>query len=371
MKILIIHASFGAGHRRAALALGEVFKQQSIEVEVQDLLDLLPRPLKWFYPWSYYFMIEDARWLWRTVYNLSNTPKSPYTPATSMLQKWQFTALKRYLQEEKFTHIIGTHFTPCALLTDWRKNENLDARIYSVITDYTAHRCWLRNGMNLYFVATEDVSKELLAAGIQPNHICVSGIPVSVAFSKKIPRQEARLTWGATADENVFLVLTSGLNLKITQELIQDLREIQGSFRYLISAGKEGERVEKIQEFCAGDDRFTIFGFSPRVPEMMNASDLVISKPGGLIISESLAMGVPQLLFSPIPGQEEANANYLVKENAAVCIEAKSGEFRKAIQNLLQNAGSLREMSETACRLGRPDAARTIVDKIIADKNSY
>ncbi len=367
MKVLILHASLGAGHRRAAEALQEAFRQQKLEAEVQDLLDFLPGPLKWFYPWSYDFMIEDARWIWRIVYKASSLPKSPYSPATAATQKWQFNKLKQYLSQNGFTHIIGTHFTPCALLTDWRRQDVVRGRIYSVITDYTAHRCWLRKGLDEYFVATQSVASELKSAGFSESSITVSGIPVSLSFSRRLSTEEARKLWGIGFEQKAFLVLTSGLNLGTARVLIQDLRQMEGSYRFLVSAGKEGERVKRIQELCKDDQRFTVFGFSPKISEMMSAADLVISKPGGLIVSESLAMGIPQLLFSPIPGQEEANAQYLVKENAAVTVVAKSGEFRGMIETLLREPDRLSAMSKAAVRLGHPDAARKIVHKILGD----
>ena len=365
MKVLIIHASIGSGHRRAALALKEVFDDLGIDTEVRDLLEFLPQPLRWFYPWSYDFMIEDARWIWRMVFDLSNLPKSPYTPATSISQKWQFSRFKRFLQQGQFTDIVGTHFTPCALLTDWRKQESWNPKIYSVITDYSAHRCWLRTGLDRYFVASNDVREELMRAGVDDKQVTASGIPVSPAFSRPVSREEARRTWKEKNADKIFLVMTSGLNLGGVRMLVQDLKALQGNHRYLVSAAKDGERVQKIQEFCRGDERFEVFGFSPRIPEMMSASDLILSKPGGLIVSEALAMSVPQILFSPIPGQEEANARYLEKENAAMCIDFRPGEFKKAIEKLLTTPDSLSNMSQAARRLGHPEAARTIVEAIV------
>jgi processive 1,2-diacylglycerol beta-glucosyltransferase len=365
MRVLIVHASLGAGHRRAAQALQEVFAQQNIQVEVQDLLDFLPGPLKGFYPWAYYKMTEDARWLWRKVYDVTNKSKSPYTPATSVFQKWQFNNLQQYIQKEKFTDIICTHFTPAALLTDWRRLNGWNVRLYSVITDFIAHRCWLRKGLDQYFVPTETLSKQLCHGGFAQDSITVSGIPISLVFSRRLPKDEAKATCGVELGTRVLLVLTSGLNLKVTKALIEDLRELKGDFHYLVSAGRDGERVQRIQEFCRGDDRFIIFGFSPKVPQMMNAADLVVSKPGGLIVSEATAMGLPQLLFSPIPGQEEANADYLVKKNAAICIEAKRGEFKKALKGLLDNLDRLMAMSKAAEQLGHPDAAKIIVTKVV------
>ncbi len=206
----------------------------------------------------------------------------------------------------------------------------------------------------------------MINAGLPKDSITVSGIPISPAFSYPSPREQARAVWGKSSDEKILLVLTSGLNLKTAGQLIQDLRETKGSFRYLVSSGKEGDRVQKIEKLCGGDERFTVFGFSPQVPEMMSAADLVVSKPGGLIVSESLAMGLPQLLFSPIPGQEEANAHYLEREGAALCLHAVRGGFKRAIQGLFETPDRLSAMSTSARRLGRPDSARTVVEDIIA-----
>jgi processive 1,2-diacylglycerol beta-glucosyltransferase len=148
--------------------------------------------------------------------------------------------------------------------------------------------------------------------------------------------------------------------------MIRDLREVPGNIRYLVSAGKDAPREQQIQQFCEGDSRFTIFGFSPRIAEMMRAADVLISKPGGLTVSEALSLGLPQILFSPIPGQEEANAQYVVKHGAGACIEAKKGSFKSTLAKFLENSEILEAAKKSAYNLGKPQAASTIVDFILA-----
>jgi len=158
-KVLLIYASFGSGHRRAAEALQEVLQERGIPSELQDLVPFLPGPLKSLYPWSYNFLTNRWRWGWKTLYNRVDRPSKPYAPARAQLQRWQFGRLKRYLQDQQFTHIFSTHFTPSALLTDWRDSKEIDAKIYSVVTDHTAHRCWKRTGLDHYFVANEEIGR--------------------------------------------------------------------------------------------------------------------------------------------------------------------------------------------------------------------
>ncbi|PWT94019.1 MAG: hypothetical protein C5B54_00755 [Acidobacteria bacterium] len=367
MKILLLHASLGAGHKRAAQAIQEAFQEQSITAEVRDVLDFLPKPMGSVYSWSYTFMIDQARWLWTSLYRSMDRPKRPYSPARAVTQRWQFNGLLSYLKSENFTHIIATHFTPAALLVDWRADHGFSHKIFSMVTDYVAHRCWKRDGLDHYFVARNEVGTQLEKSGVPQSKISVTGIPVSPAFSVPLSREEARNRWSCSPDETVALVLTSGLNLSKAQDLLSDLRQIQGKLRFLVSAGKDEMREKRLQSEYADDSRFVIFGFSSRIAEMMRAADLVISKPGGLTVSESLAVGLPQLLFSPIPGQEEANAEFSEMNGAAVCIEAGKGQFQKALTNLLSDPNRLPQMAAAASRVGRPKAAHQIV-KIICSE---
>ena len=167
--------------------------------------------------------------------------------------------------------------------------------------------------------------------------ITVTGIPISQClFSESFRAIECRKEWNIDDDEKLILVLSSGLSPQKTRAMIQDLREVPGKIRFLVSAGKDAPREQQVQEFCQGDNRFSIFGFSPRIAEMMCAADILISKPGGLQFLKHFLSGLPQILFSPIPGQEEANAQYVVRHGAGACIEAKRGEFKVCSSKLLK-----------------------------------
>jgi processive 1,2-diacylglycerol beta-glucosyltransferase len=365
MKVLVIHATIGWGHKRAAMALAETFQQRGVETDVHDLLEFLPRPLSWFYPNAYSFMVSRSRSLWKFFYKLNDRPKSPYAPGKALTQKWQFRSLLSFLQNSDYSSIVSTHFTPSALLLDWRKQFDWNQKIYSVVTDYISHRCWKRDGLDHYFVATDEVRQQLIECGFLADKIKVTGIPISSSFMNPISREECRKEWNIADDEKLVLVLSSGLNQHKTRAMIRDLREVPGKIRFLVSAGKDAPREQHVREFCQNDPRFTVFGFSPKIAEMMRAADVLISKPGGLTVSEAISLGLPQILFSPIPGQEEANAEYVVKHSAGACIEAKRGEFKKALLSFLDKPGTLEQKKSAARKLGKPAASAEIVDFIL------
>ncbi len=367
MKVLLIHAAIGWGHKRAAMALAEAFQERGVEADVRDLLEFVPRPLSRMYPGAYSFLVSRSRWLWRLFYKMNDWPKSPYAPATDWTQQWQFTKLRSFLETNQYDCIVSTHFTPSALLLDWRKKFGWNQKIYSVVTDFISHRCWKRDGLDHYFVAIPEVRDQLLECGFSSDKISVAGIPVSQSFAKRPPREACRKEWNIDDDEKLILVLSSGLSPSKTRNMIQDLREVPGKIRFLVSAGKDAPREQQIQQFCQGDKRFTIFGFSPRIAEMMCAADILVSKPGGLTVSEALSLGLPQILFSPIPGQEEANAQYVVRHGAGECIEAKKGEFKSALVKFLENTETLLATKKAAENLGKPEAASNIVDFILTN----
>ena len=366
MKVLIIHASFGSGHKRAAQAVFEEFKQKNISVEMRDLLEFLPAPMSRFYSFAYEFMITSGRGLWRLTYNLVNAPKGPYRPARAVTQKWQFTKLKTFLKNSDFTHVIATHFTPAALLTDWRSMKELSCGIFSIITDHEAHRCWRRTGLDHYFVSSSHVSAEMQQIGVPEKDITISGIPISRAFSTTLSREETRKSWNLPDQAQVILVLCSALTLKKSIQMLEDFAAVNGDLRYLVVAGADATREKGLKEKFAQDARFTVFGFTSRISEMMRASDLIVTKPGGLIVSESLAMGLPQILLEPIPGQEEANARFAVETGAAICVNHRPRIYKDTLVQIFSDSRKLEQMSEAARRAGKPYAASEVVETILS-----
>jgi processive 1,2-diacylglycerol beta-glucosyltransferase len=364
VKILLIYASWGWGHKKAALAVEEVLRARGIDAQSRDLLEFLPASLSFIYSSSYSLIITQWRGLWRWIYETTDRTGNGYHPYNSLWQSWQFRKLYHYLSESDFTHIVSTHFLTSALLAGWREEHGWSQKIFSVITDFTAHRYWKKPGLDHYFVPTEEVAAQLVLADLPPNKISTTGIPISTVFHSETGREEIRKELGCSPEEKLMLVLTSGYNASRTRSLLEELKTIEG--RFLVSAGKDAPKEAWVKELCGKDDRFTVFGISTRIPEFMRASDLLISKPGGITTSEALASGLPLVLLTPIPGQEEGNARFLFNSRIAIWPKEKKGELREALSELLSERGRLREMSSAARRFGKPQAANSIADAVLS-----
>lgn len=371
MKVLIVYGSFGSGHRRAAEAVLEAFQDCGIAAETRDLLEFLPAPMSKLYSGAYEFMITRSRSLWRLTYNLVNAPRKPYAPAKEFTQKWQFSRLKRYFQEGRFTHAVCTHFTPAALFTDWQSMGEVHCKTFSIITDHESHRCWKRTGLDHYFVASSAVADEMMQIGIPEKDITVSGIPISKTFTDRRPREEirngARSALQLLPYQTLVLVLCSAITVKKGVQMLSEFQSIQTPpLHYLVVSGSSAKRERVFKERFGKRNNFTIFGFTGKIAELMKASDLIVTKPGGLIVSEALAAGLPQLLLEPIPGQEEANARYAIEEGAAIPLKERKGEYAKTLMEVLEHPAKLQQMSEAARKAARPEAASQIVETILS-----
>ena len=366
MKILVLYASFGSGHKRAAEAVVEAFHDRSIAAESRDLLDFLPRPMSRFYSSAYDFMITRGRTLWRLTYDLVNAPKGDYRPATAITQKWQFSGLKKFLHHFDFTHAVCTHFTPLALLTDWRAMGDLKCKIFSIITDYESHRCWKRTGLDHYFVSSPEVASEMKAIGIAEKDITISGIPISKTFSDKPSLEKARKACNLPQDGMQALVLCSAVSPRKSLQILDEFATAGEQLHYLVVAGSDATREKILRNRFGNDERFLIYGFTRQIAELMKASDLIITKPGGLIVSEALAARLPQLLLEPIPGQEEANAHYAINQGAAIPLPDIKGAYAQTLLELLRNPSKLKQMSAAAEKGARPQAAADIAETILS-----
>ena len=366
MKILVLYASFGSGHKRAAEAVVEAFHDRSIAAESRDLLDFLPPTMSRFYSSAYEFMITRGRTLWRLTYDLVNSPKGPYRPATAITQRWQFSRLMEFLHHFDFTHAVCTHFTPLALLADWRAMGKLKCKIFSIITDHESHRCWKRTGLDHYFVASPQVASEIKAAGVPEKDITISGIPISKTFSELPSREKARQASKLPQDGMLALVLCSAVTPQKSVQILEEFATTGKQIHYLVVAGSNATREKVLCNRFGKDERFLIYGFTPQIAGLMKASDLIITKPGGLIVSEALAAGLPQLLLDPIPGQEEANARYAIHHGAAIGLVDKKGAYAETLLEILRSPSQLKQMSIAAEKAARPQAAAVIAETILS-----
>jgi len=151
--------------------------------------------------------------------------------------------------------------------------------------------------------------------------------------------------------------------------LAEGLLELGGDFQLIALAGKNAKLLSELQDVSARyPGRLFPMGFTNVVERVMSASDLAITKPGGLTTSECLAVGLPMLVVSPIPGQEERNSDFLL-ENGAALKACDPSALTYRVRMLLENPSRLEMLRLNAHRLGKPYAAKNVLEIVLGKNN--
>jgi processive 1,2-diacylglycerol beta-glucosyltransferase len=369
-RILILHASVGGGHKSAAQALAEAFARNPERVvRVEDALDYGNALFREAYTRSYLQLSDKAPLLWKLFYESADTDDRDLAIASSRLRGLverplvsKLDALVRTFAPDA---IVCTHPLPVEVLEDLKLQGSLRTPIYCVITDFVAHSMWLNSAVDRYFLASTPTRQELIARGVAPSMLHVTGIPVTLEISVPKPAAEMRARHSLPADEPVVTLFGGGLDVRRVRLMVERLLEIPLSGELLVVAGRSEALDSALADLGDGPQmRLRKLGFINYVDDLVAASDLVITKAGGLIVSEVLARGAPMIIIDPIPGQEEWNADVVAGSGAGIQLRMPESVPYAAL-DLLSQPERLPVMRDQARRVGRPQAAIEIADYIM------
>jgi processive 1,2-diacylglycerol beta-glucosyltransferase len=262
---------------------------------------------------------------------------------------------------------VCTHFMPTGIISHLIERRKLDAHLSVVVTDFDMHAMWLSRVFHRYFVAIDETRAHLEALGLPPERITVSGIPIDPVFAEPVDRPAVAPKYGLDPSTTTLLLSAGALGVSPTEAVVGRLMQLKHDTQTIVICGKNEEMQGRVSAIVgSGNPNFKILGYTDRMHELMKISDLFVGKPGGLTTSESLACGLPMVIISPIPGQEERNSDHLLEDGAAIkCNEMTTVPYK--IDNLLDDPARIASMRLSAQKLGRPNAARTIARTLIED----
>ena len=365
-RILILTADAGFGHRSAAIAVEEALKERyedAVEIIVLNPLDDKRAPALLRDSQSDYDkMVRNAPELYKLGYDASDFTVTSAL-VESALTVMLFDVLRDVLRRLDPDVIVSTYPLYQAPLTSiFTLRRKPAVPLLEVITDLaTVHRIWFHANVDQLLVPTEVVRQLAIDAGVAPEKIHITGIPVhpNIANEKRTKRQ-IRTDLGWTPDQRTILAVGS----KRVQGLIEYLNVINHfgqEIQLAVVCGKDDEMYRELQEMH-WHIPMHLYEYVDNMPDMMHAADLLVCKAGGLTVTEALACGLPMLLIDILPGQEMGNMDYVVDNGAGEHIETPI-QMLEALHHLTLKGGTLlKERSEAACRLGRPQAAFEIAD---------
>jgi processive 1,2-diacylglycerol beta-glucosyltransferase len=367
-KLLILSVSAGAGHVRAAQAVEAAARaaKPAIEATHVDLLSLVPADFRKLYGQQYIKLVEKLPQLWSYLYAKTDRPSRDSLIGRFKRSAEKLNTRKLGAEIERLAPdaILCTHFLPAELLSRQKaKGRNLPP-LWVQVTDFDVHALWVHSHVDRYCVANEEVAFRLADRGVPREKISITGIPVMPQFTAPIQRAECARELGVSPDKFTVLMMAGGAGVGGLDDLAARLLRLPDDLQLIALAGKNEDLLKRLQKLAKEHPgRLFPLGFTTTVERVMTASDLVVTKPGGLSVSECLAKRKPMLLVSPIPGQEERNADYLLEAGAAIkAVDAATLEFKLA--RLLAEPARLRAMGEAAHRIARPDAAAEVIGLI-------
>jgi len=357
----------GSGHVRAAEALLAAFQQNSPEIKAEHIqvTDLVTPGFRKFYVDGYRVTVNRAPALWGRVYRFwDNRPADgAWTPLLHRAQRFCSSGFYDYVENFRPDLILTTHFLVPQLLSA-HSPRSCRPVIESVITDYDVHRFWVSDNVSRYYVAHADMTEALGRYGVPPARVVASGIPVHPCFSEPVSPSSIFNDLQLDPRRPVILVLAGGLGMNPLKAAVEKLFLLPGGAQIITVAGKnESLRAQLDALKPPANVRLLNLGYVRNMQELLAVSHLVITKPGGLTVSECLAKKKLMILFSPIPGQEEKNAEFLVARKAAVKADTVDDLPRIAAQ-LLGNRSMRGAILWNLERCAKPQAAFTITDII-------
>jgi len=366
-SILILHATAGAGHTRAAQAIAAALKATGREHRVVDTLECTSGLFRRMYVKSYIDIVQKAPELWGYLYEKSDVVASPTSRrarARLAFDKFNSRRFKRLLDEVNPGVIVCTHFLPLELLSDLKGRGKYSVPVHAVVTDVSPHAFWVYPHIEHYHVATPSAARELARKGYPAKQISVTGIPVDPVFANRTPGAMARAKLGLLEKPTV-LLLSGGFGVGPMKQMLASFSETRDDLSLVVVAGKNAQLEAECKALAATlPVPIKVFGFVNNMHELMDAADLIVTKPGGLTTTEILAKGKPMALVAPIPGQEQRNAEYLLEEGAAVRLYDVA-DAAYYLQRWLSDAVRMRRMAASAQAIARPLAAQDIASMLV------
>jgi processive 1,2-diacylglycerol beta-glucosyltransferase len=368
-RVLVLSASAGAGHIRAADALVKDFKARGdvAVVEHWDVLKYTTAMFRHIYSKMYLNLANKSPQIMGWVYRSTDKPWK--SDMTRLFEKLNASKFIEALKEFKPDVIVCTHFTPAGIISHLNEKKKFTTQCGIVVTDLDCHALWLVKKYAHYFVALPETKEYMGRLGIDTEKITVTGIPIDPIFRAQRDREATRKSLGLDSDKLTILVSAGGFGVGPVETLAKELLRLRHSAQVVAIAGKSADLKAKLEKLAAGvaknsPVKIHAIGFTTQMDEYMAAADILISKPGGLTTSEAMARGLPMCIVNPIPGQEERNADHLLEQGVAI----KSNNpptLTWKLDALFENPARLARMKEAAMNFGKPDAGTAIVNEMM------
>lgn len=322
-RILILSESFGMGHTKAAESIKEGMKiyNPNWEVEVIELGALLRPNFNLILTGMYLKTLRYSPKLWGIIYNKikHNSLNSRFE---YILYKFIYTQTLNILVSYKPDLVITTHPFPTVIISRIKRLVGLEIPLHTILTDYGVHGAWINKGVDYYYVPSMESKIQLIQLGVISDKIFVTGIPVHPKYWRKNDKKSVRDKL-KLHNQPTILFMGGGLGIGLKTDFIEKLVIDNPTIQILIVTGLNKSIYSVLNEKFSDQNNVQIFGFVNNIDELMDAADLLVTKPGGITTSEAILKKLPIVLTNPFPGQEEENREYITRNKFGISVSTK------------------------------------------------
>ena len=358
MNILILTAPFGNGHKMVAQSLKQTFSKKGCNVLLYDI-----------FTESHPIITNNISKTYTRIFNMGNTYSHFYygiekiskTKLIKVYGRFGYSTLRDVII--KFNPDIIVNTFPVMSASEYKRKLDVNIPVINVVTDYCCHRLWINENLDRIYLATDDLKKTLQEMNIPISKLEVTGIPIRTEFEKKIDINEIYDKYNIDSNKKTILISAGAHGLlKNPADLCSKLNRHE-KIQTIIVCGNNTRLKTKIDSMNLKN--IYSFGYINEIHELYMISNLMITKPGGITLSEAAAANLPLILYKPVPGQEKENADYFERKGAALVANSIK-ELETHTLNLINNPGKLKKMRRNLRKFYNPDSSKRIVDDLLS-----
>ncbi|MFA5499577.1 MAG: glycosyltransferase [Candidatus Omnitrophota bacterium] len=360
-KVLLSYISEDSGHHCASIAIEKALHSISPGIETMNinLFNYINPLMEKLINGAYMSVVKRKPEIWDYLYDNPKVLRQVQR-LRKRIHKVNTGKLKILLDEFKPDGVICTQAFPCGLIADYKKTFGVEIPLIGVLTDYAPHSYWVFDSVDRYIVPSAETGKKLIDNGIEPAKILDYGIPIEAKFSSRLERNDIFRKLALDKDSSTLLVMGGTQGLGPLKELVLLLDKSPLRLNIIIACGTNKKLYRWLNRRVKNFRKRTIvLPFADNIDELMEISDIIVTKPGGITTAEALAKGLPMLIINPLPGQEAMNTKFLLAEGVAIKAESPA-DAAVLVEELLYNKSKLRTMSDKARSLSKPDSVVNI-----------
>jgi UDP-N-acetylglucosamine:LPS N-acetylglucosamine transferase len=363
MKVLIFSVSAGGGHVHAAEAIKKylLLNNPTSDVMIVDTLKYINPLLDKVVIGSYLKTLKLTPSIFGKIYDFAESYDSLSNVSTKVNEAIIYRLIP-LINEFKPNVVIASHPFSAEMISLLKLKGEITVPTVTILTDYAPHSFWLHDGIDAYIVSNKDMLEDMIRRGIDKNRIYDFGIPVNPEFTNNFNKAETLSNLGLASDKTTLLLMGGSLGMGKISHVYNELQQLSNDVQLIVITGKNKKLHEKLNDMNRFSKKETrIIGYSTEINKYMQASDLLITKPGGLTVTEALICNLPIAIFSAIPGQEEKNAEFLLKNNLSINLgDVKN--CKSIVDNLLSSPATLKTMKENCKNFAKPNSGNDIVN---------